>query len=153
MDTDHETGSRIFFYIKSAESKLSLTDRLAFHKLDQRTRTKLWNPIVSDTREAIEFRNYLAHFQIFYLDQNDTAKMKKATSYHVAISYYHLDEHARRSGNVKCLSVEDIEHNADELRFLTYKMIYFLIDRVPQLERFAERLPQDFSNGWTRFAI
>jgi hypothetical protein len=69
--------------------------------------------------------------------------MKKATSYHVAISYHHFDEHARRSGNVKCLSVEDIEHNADELRFLTYKMIYFLIDRVPQLERFAELLPQD----------
>jgi hypothetical protein len=141
METDHQTGSRIFFYIKSADSKLALADRLVSLKLKPQTRMKFWEPIVKDTREAIDSRNWLAHFERFQLDEKDMKDLE--TSYRVAASYHHLDEHARRNDLVRVITVEHIEHNAEELRFLTYKIIYFLIDHVPQLELLLERLPPD----------
>jgi hypothetical protein len=139
METDHETGSRVFFHIKSAETKLTLADRLAFLKMEKDAWTKYWEPIVKDIRDAIKFRNYLAHFDVFQLQPEDMAAMP--TSYRVAISFHYLDEHARRASSIRTLSVEHIEHNTEEIRFLTYKIIYFLFDHAPRLEPFLKRLP------------
>jgi hypothetical protein len=141
MATDHGTASRIFFHIRSAKNKLELVDRLVTHKVDQATRTKLWKELASDIRAAIDFRNCLAHFEPFMLTPEGFAKIK--TKYRVAISYHNLDEHANSAGSTKTFTVEDIEHNTDEMRFLAYKIIYFLIDHIPQLEQLLERLPQD----------
>jgi hypothetical protein len=141
METDHQTGSRIFFYIKSADTKLALADRLVSLKLEQQTRKKFWEPIVKDIKEAINSRNWLAHFERFQLDEKDMKKLE--TSYRVAASYHHLDEHARRNDLVRVLTVEHIEHNAEETRFLTYKIIYFLLDHAPQLDMLLARLPPD----------
>jgi hypothetical protein len=92
-------------------------------------------------KESIDSRNWLAHFERFQIDEKDMKVLE--TSYCVVASYHHLDEHARRNDSIRVLTVENIEHNAEELRFLTHKVIYFLIDHAPKLEQLLERLPPD----------
>jgi hypothetical protein len=83
----------------------------------------------------------LAHFEFFVLTEDEMKKLEPKTKYRVAISHHNLDEHATRGGTTMELIAESLEHNADEIRFLAYKLTYFAIDHLPQLEQLLERLP------------
>jgi hypothetical protein len=140
MGTDQTTCSLAFFQIKAAENKLAFVDRLIFHKLDQRTRIKIWKPISDEIRAAIDFRNSLAHFEMFNLTVEEFAKIKPKTASRAVLSTHHLDHHAKRGGSVKALSVEMINHNTNQLRVLTYRLIYFVVDHLPQTEQLLASL-------------
>jgi hypothetical protein len=130
METSHKVSSLAFFQIKSAENKLEFVDRMIFAQLSQRQRVSFWMPISKEIVSAIIFRNCLAHFEIFCLDEKSMAAMTPPTKYPVPLSSHHLDEHKRRHCRmIKSLSVELIEHNSEELRRMTYSLIYFAIDR------------------------
>jgi hypothetical protein len=136
METSHKISSLAFFQIKSAENKHEFVDRMIFARLSQRQRVSFWTPISKEIGEAIAFRNYLAHFEIFCLDEKSMGAMMPPTKYPVALSSHHLDEHKHRHGGmIKALSVELIEYNSEELRRITYALIYFAIDHIPTLER------------------
>jgi hypothetical protein len=141
METEHQVSSLAFFQIKSAENKLAFVDRLIFAKLTQHARTKFCEPIRKDVRTAIEFRNHLAHFEIFYLEEKHMSDVLPATKYPVVLSYHHLDQHNRRGGLIKSISIEGIEHNSEALYTMTYALIYFVLDHMPRLERGIESLP------------
>jgi hypothetical protein len=141
METGHQVSSLAFFQIKSAETKLAFVDRLIFAKLTQHERTKYWEPIRKDIGKAIDFRNHLAHFEIFYLDEKHMSEVSPPTKYPVVLSYHHLDQHNRRGELVKSIAVEGIEHNSEALMTMTYALIYFVLDHVPHLERGAASLP------------
>jgi hypothetical protein len=96
MEAVHQVSSLAFFQIKSAENKLAFVDRLIFAKLAQYTRMKFWEPIRKDVRSAIEFRNNLAHFEIFFLDEKHMSEVSPPTKYPVVLSYHHLDQNNRR---------------------------------------------------------
>ena len=100
METSHEVSSLAFFQIKSPENKLEFVDRLIFARLSQRQRVSFWKPIGEEIRAAIAFRNALAHFEIFCLDEKHMAAMTSPTKYPVALSSHHLDEHRRRHGGM-----------------------------------------------------
>jgi hypothetical protein len=142
METSHNISSLAFFQIKSAENKLEFVDRMIFTRLSQRQRVSFWKPISKEIGAAIAFRNYLAHFEIFRLDKKHMIAMMPPTKYPVALSSHHLDEHKHRHGGmITSLSVEIIEHNSEELRRVTYSLIYFAIDHIPYLERSEASLP------------
>ncbi|VTZ26573.1 hypothetical protein MPC4_540003 [Methylocella tundrae] len=140
MGTDPKTCSLTFFQIKAAENKLAFVDRLIFHKLDQRTRKKAWAPILEEIRKAIEFRNSLAHFEMFILTDSELEKASPKTAFRAVLSPHHLDHRAKRGGTTKILSVETMEHNANELRKLSYRLMYFVVDHIPQTETLTASL-------------
>ena len=140
MGTDQTTCSLAFFQIKAAENKLAFVDRLIFHKLDQRTRIKIWKPISDEIRAAIDFRNSLAHFEMFNLTDEEFAKIKPKTAFRAVLSPNHLDHHAKRGGSVKALSVEVMNYNTNQLRVLTYRLIYFVVDYLPLTEQLIASL-------------
>lgn len=144
MRTEYKISSLAFFQIKSGENKLAFVDRLIFETLKQHPRVKFWKPIYQEVKEALDFRNDLAHFEIFCLDEKHKAAMEPPTKYPVAISSNHLDEHKRRHGGmIKALSVELIKHNSEALRRTAYALIYFAIDHVPDSERSEESFPHN----------
>jgi hypothetical protein len=109
MGTDHYVSSLAFFQIQSAPHKLELVDRLISAKLTEEKK-ELWTSIRKEIRAAIDFRNTLAHFEIFVLDKKHMKEMKPPTKYPVAISYHHLDAYKRNNKtNIKALSVEVIK--------------------------------------------
>jgi hypothetical protein len=137
---EQKTCSLMFFHIKSAENKLSLIDRLIFTNIKQAERTKHWTPISKSIAGAIKFRNSLAHFEYFILTDENFKAIRPKTKFRYALSSHHLDYYAGRSGTVKVLSVESTIHNSNELRQLTYQLIYFLVDHIPHLERLTASL-------------
>lgn len=140
MGTEYEVSSLIFFHSKSAENKLSLLDRLLKYKLKQHSITKHWIPIKKEIEDIIEFRNVLAHFEIIWTIRSE---MKPPSAYNYAISDHHLNEFARRSGNIRGLSIESIEKYSQKTRELSYKLIYFLFDYVPSSQQGIATLPAE----------
>ncbi|MCI0466520.1 MAG: hypothetical protein L0Y57_05880 [Beijerinckiaceae bacterium] len=136
METDPNVTSLAFFHIKSAENKFALVDRLIFHKLEQRVRQTAWKPISAQIRKAISIRNALAHFEMSCLTEEALRKGTAVlgTKFKWVISSHHLDVYSNRGGVVKGLTVESIELNSNELLELAYKLIYFLIDYIPQIK-------------------
>jgi len=141
MGTDLKTCFLAFLQIKSAENKLAFVDRLIFHKLEQKVRSAFWNPIRKEIREAIDFRNSLAHFESFYLTDDEFKNINPPTNYRVAISHHHLDEHSRKGGIYKLLTVEIVNQNAEQLRLTNYRIMYFIVDHVPHTELLIKSLP------------
>lgn len=140
METDPVSCSLAFFQIKAAEAKLTLVDRLILHKLDQRTRCEFWRPISDEIRRAIDFRNALAHFESFTLTDEELAKTSPKTAFRSALSPNHFDHHAKRAGSVKIISVELMEQNAHALRVVGFRLMYFLVDHIPQSEMLSASL-------------
>lgn len=137
---DQKTCSLMFFHVKSAENKLALTERLIFDNINQHERAKYWKPISGSIADAIKFRNSLAHFETFVLTDEEFSKIRPKTKFRYVLSVHHLDYYAAKSGSVKALAVESINHNSNELRILTYRLIYFLVDHIPQLDRLTASL-------------
>lgn len=69
--------------------------------------------------------------------------MKPPSAYNYAISDHHLNEFARKSGNIRGLSIESIEKYSQKTRELSYKLIYFLFDHVPDSEQGIAALPTE----------
>ena len=74
IETNSKSTSLAFFEIKNASNKLEFVDRLIYHKLSQWTRTRAWKPIADEITAAIDFRNALAHFEVFKLTDEEFAK-------------------------------------------------------------------------------
>lgn len=140
MGAEHEQMAIAFFHTKSAENKLALADKLVFHSLSQNVYKDKWKPLRLSLSKIVEFRNALAHFEVFVVNP---VKFKPPTKYHLAIAPHHLDVSARRSGNIRVLSVEAIDANAEVLRERTYRLIEFIVTCVPHIEQRIKSLPQD----------
>jgi hypothetical protein len=67
MGPDYEINSITFFHIKSAESKVSLTDKLIIHCCNKQICASRWKPIKREIENLITFRNGLAHFEGFFV--------------------------------------------------------------------------------------
>lgn len=151
MGADPTSCSLAFFQIKAAEAKLTLVDRLILHKLTQRTRTEFWRPISDEIRDAIDFRNALAHFESFTLSDDELAKCSPKTAFRSVLSPNHLDHHAKRSGSVKILSIETMEQNAHELRVIAFRLMYFLVDHIPHSETLSASLEPNLRQWFDSF--
>jgi hypothetical protein len=134
MKTDHNACSVAFFHIKSGENKLSFVDKLMSQSLKQHDRLTYWTPLKNELSDIIYFRNALAHFEVFFLTDDEFKKIAPPTQFRYALAPHHLDPSHGRGGNVKALSVETIRANADEMRKATYHLLYFLIDFIPFLD-------------------
>jgi hypothetical protein len=89
---------------------------------------------IKSAANKLEFANRL----IFYRRQFN--KIVPKTKFRWLISSHHLDVYSKLDGRIKALSVENIEHNSEELRMLSYKLVYFLLDYIPQIELVAASL-------------
>lgn len=140
MGTTYEISSLVFFHSKSAENKLALLQRLIDHKLKQHTRTAHWKPLLGEINDAIQFRNAISHFEIIMVDGK---QMVPPSNYDYAISDHHHDGFARRSGNIRGLSVESIEEHSEKTRALALKLVYFIFDHVPGAAAAVATFPED----------
>jgi hypothetical protein len=152
MGTDPVACSLAFFQIKSAENKLSFVDKLVFHKLPQRVRTKYWLPISADLTKLIDFRNALAHFETAVINEQGIKKLKPPLSKYMWImTSHHLDFHANRSGSMKGLTIENIEENACKMKISTFMLMYFSVDHVQLTEPLLKSLPPKLQQWWDSF--
>ncbi|MBR2803968.1 MAG: hypothetical protein IKE20_02335 [Eggerthellaceae bacterium] len=139
MGTTYEISSLVFFHSKSAENKLALLQRLINHKLKQHIRTAHWKPLVGEINDAIQFRNAISHFDLMRIDGK---QMVPPSKYDYAVTDHHHDEFARRSGNVRGLSVEKIEEYSERTRALALKLVYFMLDHVSGADAAIATFPE-----------
>jgi hypothetical protein len=151
MGTDQKICSLTFFQIKSAENKLSFVERLSFHKLSQHTRTKFWKPIADDIGKAIKFRNAMAHFEVSFLNNEGFDKIKPKSKHRYIISSHHLDEHEKRSGSTKALTVESLDDISEYFRIISYKLVYFVVDHLPNVLQQEASLEPRFQHWLAQF--
>ena len=123
MGADYAINSITFFHIKSAESKLSVTDKLISHCLDNKTYYEFWKPIKKEIQNLITFRNSLAHFDGFFVEPGIIESYP--SPFPIGIAPHHLDAFANRGGMVKALTVELIEHGSRELQQTTNILLAF----------------------------
>lgn len=116
MKTDHKACATAFFHIKSAESKFSLVEKLIGQAISQHERQIYWKPLSKEISDIIDFRNALAHFEVFFLTDYELKKINPQTKYRYALAPHHLDPSHSRGGSVKLLSVEQMRTNADEMK-------------------------------------
>lgn len=146
MGPDYAINAIIFFHIKSADSKLSLTDKLISSCLNKKTYDECWKPIKKDIGNLILFRNSLAHFEMFFVDPEVMDDYPSALP--VGISPNYLDAFASRDGTVKSLTVESIEHGSQELLQMTNKLIAFARVHVQGLALKIDGLPPSVQAWW-----
>lgn len=140
MRTDYETSSLIFFHSKSVENKLGLINKLMSRRLTQFVQTKHWKPLRKSVEDTIEFRNALSHFEIV---QVDGSKAVPPSAFNWFVSDHTLNEFAKRSGGTRGLSIEKIAEYSELTLKLSYRLIYFLLDQVPDFPAGLATLPQE----------
>jgi hypothetical protein len=117
---DHGVGGRLNF-----------TDRLLKTKLDSSAYDRLWRPICEELQTFVEYRNSLAHFEVYHITEETGLGSEPPTRYKVILSESHMNAPKRASENIKSLSIELIELNNNAAREQAYKMIYFIVDHFP----------------------
>jgi hypothetical protein len=96
LGSPHDRSAAAFFHIQSADSKLSLTDRLCSMEADQTLYAQQWKPLHKQLKEDVLARNALAHFEV-----NRLAYVPKGTKHPIALTphilapVYSTDKHVR----------------------------------------------------------
>ena len=148
MGPDYEINSITFFHIKSAESKVSLTDKLIIHCCNKQICASRWKPIKREIENLITFRNGLAHFEGFFVYPTMMDAYPSALPVGIAPHHLLLDAAASRGGTVKCLTVESIERGSQDLLQITNALIAFACAHVQGLASKIDGLPPPMRAWW-----
>jgi hypothetical protein len=135
MGVSHAECSEKFFKKSGAGGRLKLTDEVLSKALRRDDYQKTWVPLHVNTKIAVEYRNSLAHFEVYHITDHAAAAMAPPTKYSVAISESHMNFLKRSHDRVPSLSIEMIDQNNTSLRELAYQLTYFVVDHFP-LEAF-----------------
>lgn len=146
MRTDQATCALSFFQIKSASSKLSFVDKLASHKLDPKTYSNVWRPIKKEVAEIIVYRNHIAHFDYSILNDEGMEKIDPKTKYRYVLSTHFLDVETKSRDLRRIYTIEAILENSNEIRRVSYRLLYFLFDHLPQILSLPEPLEPRLKN-------
>jgi hypothetical protein len=131
MGVSHEECSREFFKKTGAGGRLELTDGALKKALRPEAYEKTWVPLRADTKTFVTFRNWLAHFEAYNINDYGMATATPPTRYNVMISESHMNSSKRSNDRVDSLSIELIDHNSSSLRELAYQLYYFVVDHFP----------------------
>jgi hypothetical protein len=131
MGVSHEECSREFFRQPGAGARLNLTDKALKKSLCPDAYERSWSTLYTDTKSFVKFRNSLAHFEIYLLNDSGSATATPPTRYNVMIAESHMNLAQRSNERVDGLSIELIDHNSSSLRELAYQLCYFVVDHFP----------------------
>jgi hypothetical protein len=67
MGVGHAECSRKFFKKTGAGGRLDLTDEALKKALRPDAYEKTWVTLCADTKRAVKYRNYLAHFEVYHI--------------------------------------------------------------------------------------
>src|ERR1700677_3789596 len=118
MGLSHAECSKKFFKKTGAGGRLELTDGVLSKALPRPAYEKTWIPLRADTKRAVEYRNSLAHFEVYHRKDHPEAATIPPTKYNVLISESHMNFSERSHDLVKALSIEMIDQNNSSLREL-----------------------------------
>jgi hypothetical protein len=133
MGTEYKYSSSAFFRLKGADMKLQFLDELCEHHFDASILEKEWRPIRKRLREAIGFRNRLAHFEISYVaDRKYVPKGDPP----VVLTPHHMDLRARGSKpDVTAVNLTELKQTGEDCRALAHDLIsivrrYFSLEKL-----------------------
>ncbi len=126
-----ECAKQFYEHFHGAGGRLNFTDRLLKTRLDSNAYDRSWRPIFKELRTFVEYRNSLAHFEVYHIADETGLVSEPPTKYKVVLSESHMNAPKRASEKVRSLSIELIESNNNSAREQTYKLIYFIVDHFP----------------------
>jgi len=141
MGMNHARCSASFFKNSGAGSRLAFTDRHVRAALTNPISDRDWEPVRKSVWDFVQFRNMLAHFEVFHLTDVDRAQANPPTVYNVILSSNHMYAAERDHERITALSIEAIDANSERLRELAYEVFYFVIDHFPAQAFIGKGLP------------
>jgi hypothetical protein len=152
MGTEYKYSSTAFFRLKGADMKLQFLDELCEHHFDASIIEKEWQPLRTQLREAINFRNTLAHFEISYVRDS---KFVPEGDPPVVLTPHHMDLKARDKPMVRAVNLSELKQMGENYRALTHSLISFVRNHFSLEKLLATHLPphwqQFLATGQTPF--
>jgi hypothetical protein len=111
--------------------RLNFTDRLLRTRLGTNAYNRSWRPIFEELKTFVEYRNSLAHFEVYHITNETGLASEPPTKYKVVLSENHMNAVSRKSEKIRSLTIELIESNNNSTREQTYKLVYFIVDHFP----------------------
>ncbi len=133
--TTHHECSKKYFKLPGAGARLKSVDQILKAVLPPVAYNKTWVPLYEHIRLVVKYRNALAHFEVYHVNDAERLAAEPPTAYKVLISESHMNASERNRDRVRALSVEMIEQNNANMRELAYQLMYFVVDHFP-LEAF-----------------
>ncbi len=144
MATDYKYSSRAFFRFKNADAKLQFLDDLCEAHFTESVANADWRPLYKSLKDAIKFRNYLAHFEISYVRD---PKRVPAGDPPVILVPHHMEDKVRGKSTVRAVNLTEMKQWGENYRALARSLIS-LVQRHFSLDTLrATHLPPE----WLRF--
>lgn len=125
LGTDSKFSSVVFFHIQSADSKIQIVDRLCAAYFDNDAVAE-WNEIHKDLRDALPFRNAMAHWEANFV--TDPSFLPPGDP-PVALTRHHLD--IRSEADTRAVSTSTANEVADEYLVLAGRLMRFVAAHFP----------------------
>lgn len=150
IGASHEATSIVFFHIKSAESKLALTDKLCRQFLTQAAYQGAWRDLRKSLTSLIDLRNGMAHFGVVNFDIEELPKPRR-TRFPIMLAAHDLDVSAVRDGTSKGLFLETVRDAGLRYVAASIDLIRFGFDHVPHWQPHIRSLPPNLQQHLQTF--
>ncbi len=138
MATDYKYSSRAFFRFRNADAKLQFLDDLCEAYFTETVAEADWRPLRKNLKDAISFRNCLAHFEISYVRDHEYVP---AGDPPVVLVPHHMEDKARDKPTVRAVNLTEMKQWGENYRALARSLIS-LVQRHFSLETLrATHLP------------
>jgi hypothetical protein len=137
LKTEYRKSSAVFFHIQSPDSKLQLTDRLCQIHLDKDIISAEWDDFCKDLKEAIKFRNAIAHWEANFINDRSLIDLNEPA---VALTRHHMDIWSE--ADTRGLTTSTLNEVAHEYRALANRLLHFVLRHFAVKELRATHLPQ-----------
>jgi hypothetical protein len=128
MGGAHEECSAQFFKKTGIGGRLSFTDKRLRSALHPDVVTRDWVSVHGDVESIVAFRNAMAHFEVYHLNDADRMQASPPTAFSVIVAPHHMNAQARKLDRAPALSIETIESNNRHLIETAYALMYFVVD-------------------------
>ena len=129
---EHEKCSARFFGFTGLGSRLRFTDELLRRRLEAGAYSRRWRPLHDDLKGIVEFRNALAHFEVYFISDEQRTDCDPPTQFNVIVADNHMNANVRIRPKTRCLSIEWIERNNEIIRKAAHVVFYFVVDHFRQ---------------------
>lgn len=126
-----ECAKQFYGKFHGVGGRLNFTDRVLKTKLNSTAYDRSWHVIFEELQRFVEYRNSLAHFEVYHITEETGLASEPPTKYKVILSESHMNAPKRASEKIRSLSIELIESNNNAAREQAYKLIYFIVDHFP----------------------
>jgi hypothetical protein len=123
MGTNYKYSSTAYYMLNGANMKLQLVDRLCQAHFTKEVLKNEWAPTVEDIRNALKFRNGLAHFEVAYI--TDRSIMKPGDP-PIALTSNHLDVRAAAKDSIPAATLSQITEAAELYLKLGRRLIWLV---------------------------